>query len=109
MKHHENAYRLIALNLVLVMVLMSLGACATPAGRSSGQVVDDATITTKVKAKIAEENVLRGIAIGVKTFEGDVTLTGAVDTDKQKDRAEELAKNTEGVKNVNNLIKLKSG
>jgi len=49
---------------VLLVVLFTLGSCRTPAGRSAGEVLDDATITTKVKAKLFDENILRGMAIG---------------------------------------------
>lgn len=97
----------IALILGLICVLFFLAACRTPAGRTAGEVVDDATITTKVKAKLYDENILRGMAISVATFEGQVTLTGAVDNDQQKERAEALAKSVYGVRKVNNLINLK--
>jgi hyperosmotically inducible protein len=108
MKLKEKAYQGAALYLVLALVLMSVAACKTPAGRTSGQVVDDATITTKVKAKIADENVMRGIAVSVETFEGNVTLTGAVETPQQKERAEEIAKSVDGVRAVNNLLMIRS-
>jgi hyperosmotically inducible protein len=90
-----------------VAVLFSFSACQTPAGRSAGQVIDDGTITTKVKAKLFDESILRGFAISVQTFEGTTTLTGAVDTEEQKERAGQIAASTEGVKNVNNLLKIK--
>ena len=70
-------------------------------------MVDDATITTKVKAKLFDESILRGFAISVDTFEGNVTLTGAVDTEEQKEKAGEIAASVYGVKKVNNLIKIK--
>ena len=82
-------------------------ACRTPAGRTTGQVVDDATITTKVKAKLFDESILRGFAISVATFEGNVTLTGAVDTEAQKEKAGEIASSVYDVKKVNNLLKIK--
>jgi hyperosmotically inducible protein len=82
-------------------------ACQTPAGRTAGQVVDDATITTKVKAKLFDESILRGFAISVNTFEGTVTLTGAVKTEAAKDKAQEIAASVYGVKGVNNLIEVK--
>ena len=82
-------------------------ACYTPAGRSPGAVVDDATITTEIKASLLAEKVLNGIAISVSTFEGDVTLTGAVDTTSQKQRASEIAHSVKGVKKVDNLLKIK--
>jgi hyperosmotically inducible periplasmic protein len=84
-----------------------LCACQTPAGRTAGQVVDDAAITTKVKAKLLEDSIMSGFAISVQTFEGDVTLTGAVTSQEIRKRATMLAKSVSGVRNVNNLIKVK--
>jgi hyperosmotically inducible protein len=83
------------------------GACRTPAGRTAGQVVDDATITTEVKAKLFDESILRGFSISVETFEGNVTLTGAVDAEAQKQKAEQIAASVHGVKKVNNLLQIK--
>ncbi len=93
--------------LFLLAVFVIMNSCRTPAGRTPGDVVDDSTITTKVKAKIFEDSVIKGMAISVDTFEGQVTLTGAVDTPQQKDRAGELAKSVYGVKKVNNLLNIK--
>jgi len=88
-------------------LLLSLSACLTPGGRTAGQTVDDATITTKVKAKLIKDDILKGFAIGVKTFKGEVTLTGAVDTAAARARAAQIAHTVYGVRKVNNLIKLK--
>lgn len=86
---------------------LSLAACATPAGRSAGQVVDDGTITTKLKARLFKDSVLQGFAIGVDTFQGEVTLTGAVNVPEQRERAGRIARETRGVRKVNNLLKVK--
>ncbi|HPA14120.1 MAG TPA: BON domain-containing protein [Desulfobacterales bacterium] len=99
--------RLVFILLVCVGILFVVSACRTPAGRTTGEVVDDATITTKVKAKIFKDETVSGFAISVETFDGEVTLTGAVDSEKAKTRAEELARSTHGVRKVNNLIKIK--
>ena len=93
--------------LMLAGLLIGLFGCETPAGRTAGQVVDDATVTTKVKAKIFQDSVLKGFAISVETFEGEVTLTGAVDNEGERKRADTLAKSTSGVRKVHNLIKIK--
>jgi hyperosmotically inducible periplasmic protein len=93
--------------LLLLAIIVIMGSCRTPAGRTPGEVVDDATITTKVKAKLFEDSVLKGVGISVDTFEGQVTLTGAVDTGQQKDRAGELTRSVYGVKKVNNLLNLR--
>ena len=92
---------------LLLAVSIALCACQTPAGRSAGEVVDDATTTTKVKAKLFDDSLVKGLAISVETFEGEVTLTGAVDTQAQRQRAESLTRTVTGVKRVNNLLKIK--
>ena len=88
-------------------LLFFVVACQTPAGRTAGQVVDDATITTEVKAKLFDQSFLRGFAISVDTFEGTVTLTGAVQSETQKDSAGTIAGSVYGVRGVNNLIVIK--
>ena len=92
---------------IVMMVLVALVACRTPAGRSAGQVVDDASITTEVKAKLLNDNVTKGLAVSVETFEGQVTLTGAVENATQRDKAAQIAMSVKGVKKVNNLISMK--
>ena len=93
--------------IILLAVLVALTGCRTPAGRSAGQVIDDGTITTEVKAKLLNDSVTKGLAVSVQTFEGQVTLTGAVDTVQERAKAGEVASGVAGVKKVNNLISLK--
>lgn len=68
----------------------------------------DALITTKIKAKLADEESIKTLAtISVDTVNnGDVTLTGKARTQNAITKAEEIAKNTEGVNHVNNKIEL---
>lgn len=82
-------------------------ACQTPAGRSTGDVVDDSAITTKVKTKIIADDSLSGITISVSTFNGTVTLTGAVDNTAQKQHATDVARSVAEVKDVKNLLEIK--
>ena len=76
----QKRWGMIFLVLALIGTMVS---CRTPAGRTPGDVVDDSTITTKVKAKIFEDGIMKGMAISVDTFEGQVTLTGAVEAPQQ--------------------------
>lgn len=99
--------RNVLVSVLMMLVLVAFVACQTPAGRSAGDVVDDGTITTKIKSKLLEDSVTKGIAISVETFEGAVTLTGAVDNETQRARAVQIAQETRGVKKVYNLIKIK--
>lgn len=93
-----------ALVALIMMLAVALAACQTPAGRSAGEVIDDSTITAKVKAKLFEDERLSGFAISVETFEGTVTLTGAVKTEADKTRASVIAESVAGVQGVNNLL-----
>ena len=71
----------------------------------AGAVIDDASITAKVKTALIAESDLSGFAIDVDTSANVVTLNGTVDSDAKRERAETVAKGVEGVKEVkNNLI-----
>ena len=82
-------------------VLIAVGLCFVGC---SSQAVDDSTVTAKVKTKLATDTQTSAIKIGVDTVAGVVTLSGTVPTDTEKNRAEQLAKNTDGVKRVVNKI-----
>lgn len=68
---------------------------------------DDAGTTSKIKSALLADKVAPGMAIDVDTKLGIVTLSGQVDSDAQKKRAEEIAKKTKGVKKVINQLTLK--
>lgn len=93
----------------LVVMPLGLLGCAsgTAEQRGTGQVVDDSTITAKVKAKLFQDPDTSGFQINVTTFQGVVQLSGFVNDDKAKSRAEELAKNTADVRKVENSIQIK--
>lgn len=90
---------------VLTLVVFLATGCATLTGKTAGQTVDDATITSKINAKIIKDPQLSYLKIDVDTFQGNVTLSGTVPSTAAQERAVELAKNTEGVKSVKtNLV-----
>ena len=74
----------------------------------TGAAIDDAEITTKVKAAIFAEPGLQTLQISVDTVKGDVTLSGSVDTPANSERAKGLAAAVSGVKNVDNRLVQKS-
>ncbi len=73
----------------------------------AGVAIEDAEITTKVKAAILAESGLKTLQISVDTVKGVVTLSGSVDSQSSSDRAKELAAAVAGVKEVENQLKLK--
>jgi hyperosmotically inducible protein len=60
----------------------------------------DPGITTAVKSKLAADDTVKSYRIDVDTKDRVVTLSGAVDTPVAKSRAVELARNTDGVREV---------
>jgi hyperosmotically inducible periplasmic protein len=88
---------------VLVLVALVTG-CRSMTGKSAGTNADDATITASVKTKLVAEKASNLTRVDVDTNNGNVYLIGTVDTAEQKARAEQLARQAQGVKNVvNNL------
>ena len=67
-------------------------------------VIDDATITARVKTNLIAEPDLKGMAIDVDTAQNVVTLKGTVASDEVRKRAERVAKEVEGVKEVRNEL-----
>ncbi len=80
----------------------------TTATTSAGAKVDDAAITTKVKAALMAEPGLRSLEINVDTRDNVVTLNGTVDSQEKKQRAMQLAQGVEGVKSVSDNLVVKS-
>ena len=99
-----NAFKKSILIMIPLLVL-SLAQIARSAGTSAGQTVDDSAITTKVKSKMMAEKDLPASKIHVETRNGDVLLSGHVDTRAEKTRAAEIARSVDGVRRVQNDIK----
>jgi hyperosmotically inducible protein len=73
-------------------------------GRKIREAFADGALTAKVKAKIADDPVLKGSDIKVETADHVVTLKGTVASADGVARAEEIARGTDGVERVVNLL-----
>ena len=82
---------------------------AAPASKkeSAGEYVDDAVITTKVKAAVLGEPSLKSAEINVETYQGMVQLSGFVRSRADISKAADVAKSVKGVKSVKNDMILK--
>jgi len=69
-----------------------------------GQYVDDATITTAIKAKFVEDKTVDAAAIKVETLNGTVQLSGFAKSQAEKQMAENIARSTKGVRTVQNNL-----
>ncbi len=87
--------------------VLLLGA-STARAETAGQFIDDATITTKVKAAITTDTVLKNTDVEVKTTQGVVALTGTVSSKDQEFEVVKLANHADGVKSVTDLLRVTS-
>jgi osmotically-inducible protein OsmY len=74
--------------------------------RDFGDFVDDATITARVKYALLENGSTDGLSIDVDTMNREVTLSGEVDSDQQKQLAERIAENVDGVAGVKSELRV---
>ena len=99
-----NNIRTLLLATMTGLALVTTG-CAVTRGQSTvGSYVDDATITTKVKAKLLEDKTTGGMSISVETLNGTVQLSGFAKSSLERAHAETLARDTAGVTQVRNSI-----
>ena len=82
----------------------TLATSAVFAGETATAKVDDAWITTKVKADLAKDSDTKAHQIHVNTKSGVVVLTGTVASIAEKTKAEANAKSVKGVVNVENQL-----
>ncbi len=87
------------------LVITTVSGCAVARDQSTvGAYIDDATLTTRVKGKLAENKDVSAAAISVETLNGTVQLSGFAKTTMERGMAEKLARETSGVKSVRNDI-----
>jgi len=102
--------KLSALVLAVAMGSTLVAGCSSaPTQQSTGQAIDDGVVTAKVKAKLIEDPVTKAHQINVETFKGSVQLSGFVETEQARSRALQLAKDTDGVKNVKDALEVRRG
>jgi osmotically-inducible protein OsmY len=90
---------------VLGLILVA-AACQTMTGQTAGEYIDDKTITTQVKARLAAEQAETLTRVDVDTRSGTVYLTGTVSSGEQRATAERIARSQEGVKRVVNDLRV---
>ena len=100
--------RIIAVALLAGIGMFQLAGCASsPNQRSTGQVLDDAALTARVKTALAKEASL-GTAMNVEvtTYRGVVQLSGFVESETVANRAVSIAESVNGVHSVKNDLRV---
>lgn len=97
----------LAIAITAVMMLTVTGCAVSRGQQSVGTYVDDATITTQVKARMVDNKQVDAAAISVETMKGTVMLSGFAKNSTERNTAEILAREVKGVVAVKNEIALR--
>ena len=90
---------------MMAAALLTTAGCAVGRGQETvGAYVDDAGITTLVKARMAESKAVSASSISVETLNGTVMLSGFAKSASEKAAAENIARGVNNVKAVKNEI-----
>ena len=86
------------------VTLFSAGCAVVRQQETVGAFVDDTTITTQIKSRMAADPVVLALAISVETLNGEVQLSGFAKSAAERAKAESIAREVNGVKRVRNNI-----
>ena len=96
------------ISILVAVATLSLAACAPTAHRQgTGEYIDDAVITSKVKAAFAADPTVKATEVKVDTFKGTVQLSGFVESRESAQKAVQLARQVQGVREVRNNTSIK--
>lgn len=93
---------------VLAIMIIAFDGCKSMTGETAGENIDDTSITTAVKAKLAADQAATLTRISVETTLRTVHLTGVVESEALRERAAEIARSVKGVREVVNNIKIQT-
>jgi len=90
-----------------VALVLLLAGCQAMTGKTAGQNVDDAALTSRVKSALVMDKAANLTRVDVDTSNGVVSLNGIVDTPEQKWHAEDVVRRVGGVRGINNNLQVK--
>ena len=101
----RNRFTLVLATSLSAVALLTASGCAVTRGQETvGAYVDDAAITTAIKARFVENKDVDASSISVETMKGTVKLSGFAKNMTEKSTAEALARKINGVTMVKNEI-----
>src|SRR5512143_2798986 len=102
----EEMKNIVFLTVLAIFGLALFSGCASVTGETAGEKIDDATITTEANAAIVKDPDAHYLKIDVTTTQGDVVLTGFVNSKQTEERLVTRIKQIRGVKSVKSLLKV---
>ena len=103
-----NTKTLALASLLAISAANLVGCASTPTQESAGEYTSDSVVTTHVKTMLLADANLKSYDISVKTYRGQVELSGFVDSVNQISRAIVVARGVDGVGGVTNALQIKS-
>jgi hyperosmotically inducible periplasmic protein len=104
---HINIRLALAATMVGIALISTAGCAVTRGQETMGAYIDDAAITTAVKARFVENKEVDATSIRVETLKGTVMLSGFAKSSTERTSAETLTWKVEGVKAVKNEIAIR--
>jgi hyperosmotically inducible periplasmic protein len=91
-----------------LVILAGTASCSVARDQQTvGAYIDDATITTQVKARMLDSPAVSGLALSVETLNGTVMLSGFATSASERSEAEAIARRVNGVTQVRNEIAIR--
>jgi osmotically-inducible protein OsmY len=97
----------ISASVLAVLLISAVGCAGSPTRSSTGEYIDDTWITTKVKAALIDDSVVRATEVNVETFKGVVQLSGFVSSQEAMDQAVLVTRGVSGVTTVRNDMRIR--
>ena len=97
----------IAAAMTAVVLLSATGCAVTRGQETTGAYIDDAALTTRIKARFVENKQVDAASIRVETLNGTVMLSGFAKSATERNTAEGLARGVNGVKSIKNEIAIR--
>jgi osmotically-inducible protein OsmY len=84
------------------------GCASSRENRTTGQYIDDEMLAHKVTSALHNDTEYKLNDVGVKAFQGKVQLSGFVQSEDQKKKAEDITRNVQGVQGIENNITVRT-
>ena len=99
--------KIIATAVFAVVTIFTTGCAVTRSQETVGQYIDDATITTQIKARWIDDKTVDANSFKVETLKGTVQISGFAKNAAEKMQAEAIARRVAGVVAVQNSIAIR--
>jgi hyperosmotically inducible periplasmic protein len=99
----QNHLKIVAITAV---TLLATGCNLMKGKETTGQYVDDATVSTRAKAALVKDSTVSASDFNIDVYKGNVTLTGVAKNAAEVNRAIDDIKRVDGVVSVKNATRL---